>query len=82
MTWRPAKPCCDRKKYPYALFFGRLALEKLLKNLVVKQTGSHAPHTHSLVMLANKSGLEISEEIVDHLAEFMEFHTDARYPDT
>jgi HEPN domain-containing protein len=70
------------KKYPYALFFGHLAIEKLLKALVVKHTASHAPHTHSLAMLASKSGLEIPDEIFDQLAEFMEFHTEARYPDT
>jgi HEPN domain-containing protein len=28
------------KKYPYALFFGHLAIEKVLKALVVKQTGA------------------------------------------
>lgn len=69
------------KRYPYALFFGHLALEKLLKALVVKNTGEHAPFSHSLVMLAGKSGLTIPDEIVDQLAEFMEFHTEARYPD-
>lgn len=31
------------KKYPYALFFGHLAIEKILKALVVKHTGTHAP---------------------------------------
>lgn len=69
------------KKYPYALFFGHLALEKVLKALVVRQTGGHAPFTHSLVVLAGKSALEIPEAMVDQLAEFMEFHTEARYPD-
>jgi len=34
------------EKYPYALFFGHLAIEKLLKALVVKQTKEHAPYTH------------------------------------
>lgn len=28
------------KKYPYALFFGHLAIEKILKALVVKHTGT------------------------------------------
>ena len=65
----------------YALFFGHLALEKTLKALVVKHTGEHAPFTHSLVMLAGKAGLQLPEETLDHLAEFMEFHTEARYPD-
>ena len=47
------------KKYPYALFFGHLAIEKILKALVVKHTGTHAPYSHSLVMLAKKTGFEI-----------------------
>ena len=69
------------KKYPYALFFGHLAVEKVLKALVVKQTGSHAPFSHSLVVLAGKTALEMPEAMIDQLAEFMEFHTEARYPD-
>ena len=69
------------KRYPYALFFGHLAMEKVLKALVVKQTGDHAPYSHSLVVLAVKTALEIPETMLAQLAEFMEFHTEARYPD-
>jgi HEPN domain-containing protein len=69
------------KRYPYALFFGHLAIEKVLKALVIKSTGEHAPYSHSLVMLAQKTGADIPEAMLDHLAEFMEFHTEARYPD-
>ncbi|MBU4455845.1 HEPN domain-containing protein [Patescibacteria group bacterium] len=69
------------KKYPYALFMGHLALEKLLKALVVKYIKAHAPHSHSLPYLAEKSGVKIPEEILIKLREFMEFHFEARYPD-
>jgi HEPN domain-containing protein len=69
------------KKYPYALFMGHLALEKLLKALVVKYTKAHAPLSHSLPYLAERSGVEIPEEILIKLREFMEFHFEARYPD-
>lgn len=68
-------------RYPYALFFGHLALEKLLKARVVRLTGQHAPLTHSLPLLASKSGIVFPEEIIDRLAEFMEFHIESRYPD-
>ncbi len=68
-------------KYPYALFFGHLALEKLLKALVVKGTGSHAPLTHSLPALASKSGIAVPEAMMDQLAEITEFHIESRYPD-
>jgi len=69
------------KKYPYALFMGHLSLEKLLKAFVVKYTKSHAPFSHSLPYLAEKSGVNIPEKILIKLREFMEFHFEARYPD-
>jgi HEPN domain-containing protein len=69
------------KRYPYALFFGHLAIEKLLKGVVVKHTGKHAPYTHSLIMLAGQTGIDLPAEKLDILAEIMEFHTEARYPD-
>jgi len=55
-------------------------LEKLLKALVVKTTLEHAPYTHSLSLLAEKSGIEIPQKILKRLARFMEFHFEARYP--
>lgn len=69
------------RRYPYALFFGHLALEKLLKAIVVRHTGCHAPFSHSLLILAERTGLLLPESTLDQLAEFMEFHTEARYPD-
>lgn len=69
------------RRYPYALFFGHLALEKILKALVVRTTGQHAPYSHSLTFLADKTTMEIPESIMDKLAEYMEFHIESRYPD-
>jgi len=69
------------RKYPYALFMGHLALEKLLKALVVKRTKKHAPFSHSLPYLAEKSGVKFSEDTLIKLREFMEFHFEGRYPD-
>jgi len=69
------------KKYPYALFMGHLALEKLLKAFFVKSTRAHAPFSHSLSYLAEKSKIKIPEKILIKLREFMEFHFEARYPD-
>ena len=69
------------QKYPYALFMGHLAIEKLLKALVVKYTKKHAPFSHSLPYLAEKSGIKIPPSVRMGLREFMEFHFEARYPD-
>jgi HEPN domain-containing protein len=68
-------------KYPYALFFGHLAIEKLLKALLVKETRKHAPFTHSLPLLASKLNLMLPEDIKEELAGFMEFYFEARYPE-
>jgi len=69
------------RKYPYALFMGHLALEKLLKALVVKRTKAHAPFSHSLPYLLERSGIKMPEPMQMELSEFMEFHLEARYPD-
>ena len=59
---------------------GHLALEKLLKALAVRATGNHAPYTHSLPLLAEKTGLKIPQKTMRALARSMEFHFEARYP--
>ena len=49
------------RKYPYALFMGHLALEKLLKALVVRKTKTHAPFSHSLPYLLESSCIKMPE---------------------
>lgn len=70
----------EKKKYPYALFMGHLALEKLLKALIVEKTKKHAPYTHSLSLLAEALNMEMPPKLVKRLPKFMEFHFEARYP--
>jgi HEPN domain-containing protein len=53
-----AKTLFKLKHYPYCLFFSHLALEKLLKGLVVRKTKKHAPYTHDLVYLAELANTE------------------------
>jgi len=76
-----AEAMYEKKKYPYALFMGHLALEKLLKAAVVKTTRAHAPYTHSLPILAGKLDIKIPQRTIKSLVRFMEFHLEARYPD-
>lgn len=76
-----AEAMYKKKKYPYALFMGHLALEKVLKAVVVKTTCKHAPYTHSLEKLARKSKIDAPKQTQIKLREFMEFHFEARYPD-
>lgn len=76
-----AEALYKKRKYPYALFMGHLALEKVLKAVVVKTTHKHAPYTHSLEKLARKSKIDTPKQTQVKLREFMEFHLEARYPD-
>jgi HEPN domain-containing protein len=75
------KSLLESRRFPYALFFGHLALEKTLKALIVKTAKDHAPFTHSLTFLASKIKIEIPEPILDKFAEYTEFHIESRYPD-
>jgi HEPN domain-containing protein len=75
-----AEAMYEKEKFPYALFMGHLAVEKMLKALVVKKARKHAPYTHSLSLLAEMSGIEIPVKTFKRLARFMEFHFEARYP--
>lgn len=76
-----ARALLKSRKYPYALFLGHLAVEKTLKALVVAHTRQHAPFTHSLTMLAEKTRLSFPPAIMEKLARFMEFYQEGRYPE-
>lgn len=67
--------------YHYALFFGHLYLEKLLKALVVQATGEHAPRTHNLLILAERAGLKVSDERRQQLVRFTAYNLETRYPE-
>lgn len=69
------------RRYPYALFLCHLAIEKILKARIVYVTAEHAPYTHNLVSLAEKSQLSFSEEQKKLVADLTEFNLEARYPD-
>ncbi len=75
-----AESLFENKKYHYALFFGHLAIEKILKGLIVKKKLGHAPFSHSLTILSREAELDIDGQRLEKLAEFMEFYLEGRYP--
>ena len=76
-----AKSLISSKRFPHALFFGYLAIEKILKAIYVKRNKEHAPYLHSLKKLAQGSNFELSQEIVHKLADITRYNIEARYPD-
>ncbi|MEF8824148.1 MAG: HEPN domain-containing protein [Desulfohalobiaceae bacterium] len=79
--WTVAGHLFEKGDYSYALFFGHLTLEKLLKALYVFQTGETPPMTHRLVHLAEKNGLDLTENQLELLEIATDFNMEARYPD-
>lgn len=69
------------KRYAEALFFGHLALEKILKALVVKETKTHAPYIHDLVRLQALAKLDLPRTTVHILNVVNDFNIRARYPE-
>ncbi len=55
--------------------------EKALNALYVQKKSEHAPFTHNLLGLLEKTDLTLPESDVQLLSEINEFNLEARYPD-
>ncbi|HJX50679.1 MAG TPA: HEPN domain-containing protein [Candidatus Nanoarchaeia archaeon] len=79
--WMVAGHLFEKEDYPYALFFGHLTIEKLLKAIFVSKVDEPPPFTHRLTYLAEKTGIAISPERMELLEIITDFNLEARYPD-
>jgi HEPN domain-containing protein len=79
--WGVANHLFEKGDYPYALFFGHLTLEKMLKAIYIKKTDDSPPLTHRLIFLAQKAELPASPEQFELLEIVTDFNLEARYPD-
>lgn len=71
----------EKGDYSYALFFGHLAVEKMLKALYAQRLQEHAPPIHNLLRLARATGVEPDESQTEALITITAFNIEARYPD-
>ena len=71
----------EKEDYSYALFFGHLAIEKILKALYVLRKSEQAPYIHNLLRLAEHANIPITEERKEWLIRVTGFNLEARYPD-
>ncbi len=76
-----AKILAEKRKVRHSLYFGHLALEKILKSCFNKSTGNPPPRIHNLVRLSEMIGLELTSEQTDLLSEMNVFNLAGRYPD-
>ena len=71
----------EKDDFSYALFFGHLALEKMLKALCVKELREHAPPIHNLNRLAKIAGIELDKQAESDFVTVTAFNIEFRYPD-
>lgn len=76
-----AEHLVEKEDFSYALFFGHLALEKMIKGFCVGTRKEHAPPVHNLVRLAGLAGIEFDEETKKALVTITGFNIESRYPD-
>lgn len=74
-----ARDLIKLKHYHWALFIYHLAIEKLLKALVIK-AGITPPYTHDLEKLAIHASLKITKIYKKWLEEITNFNLESRYP--
>ena len=71
----------EKEDFSYALFFGHLALEKMLKALCIKKLQDHAPPIHNLVRLSKIAGIKLDEQTESDFLTITAFNIESRYPD-
>lgn len=80
--WDVGVGLVEQGKVRHGLFFVHLALEKLLKAHVCLATGDFAPRIHTLLRLAELSGMTMDDARLDFLARFDQYNIAGRYPGT
>ena len=76
-----AQSLSEKGHFRHSLFFAHLAVEKMLKGHVVKQTGDMPPRIHDLVRLAETAQLQPTQEQLNFLSRFGLYQLEGRYPD-
>ena len=78
---KAAESLFEKRLYPQCLFFCHLAVEKLLKSLVIKKIKEPAPYIHDLRRLADIAKLDLDVEREKLLDDISAFNISGRYPE-
>jgi HEPN domain-containing protein len=66
----------------HSLFFPHLAIEKMLKAHVTRQTKDVPPRIHNLIRLSEIGGLPLRPEQASFLSRFDMYQLEGRYPES
>jgi len=80
--WEVAHELLGSGRVRHSLFFAHLALEKVLKAHVCRQTQDIAPRIHRLDRLAEIAGISISPDHKRILVRMNDFNLKGRYPES
>ena len=76
-----AQSLLEKGHLRHSLFFAHLAIEKMLKAHVTRQTKDIPPRIHNLVRLAKLAQLNPDYDQLEFLREFNLYQLEGRYPD-
>ena len=76
-----AQSLLEKGHLRHSLFFTHLAIEKMLKAHVTRQTTDIPPRMHNLVRLAKLAQLNLDPHQLEFLREFNVYQMEGRYPD-
>lgn len=77
-----AESLLEKGHLRHSLFFAHLAIEKMLKAHVTRQTKDIPPRIHNLIRLAEMAKLKLDAEQKGFLREFGAYQLEGRYPDS
>ena len=80
--WEVAIELVSINRFRHGLFFAHLALEKILKAHVCKETRDLAPKIHNLIDLAQLANITLTSNQSDVLTEVNSFNIEGLYPDS
>jgi HEPN domain-containing protein len=76
-----AQSLLEKGHFRHCLFFAHLAIEKMLKAHVTRQTKDVPPHIHNLIRLSEMAGLSLDPEQADFLRRFDMYQLEGCYPE-
>ncbi len=77
-----AESLLEKGHLRHSLFFAHLAVEKMLKVHVTRETNDIPPRIHNLIRLAEMAGLSVAPEQANFLRSFDMYQLEGRYPDS
>ena len=77
-----AESLLEKGHLRHCLFFAHLAIEKMLKAHVTRQTNDVPPRIHNLVRLAEIACIKLDPKQQQFMEEFGVFQLEGRYPDS